>query len=75
MRVSELSNLKVIDINFKSKLGNINNAKGGKCRRFKLSSGLNKELMYFITGLVTNDEDTNFIIKNYKGKKLSTRSI
>ena len=26
-------------------------------------------------GLVTNDEDTNFILKNYKGKKLSTRSI
>jgi len=37
MRVSEISNLKIKKVNFKSKIGNIDNAKGGKFRKFKLS--------------------------------------
>ena len=74
MRVSEISNLKIKKVNFKSKIGNIDNAKGGKFRKFKLSTQLNEELENFITESKKNNKDIIYIFRNYKNKKLSIRS-
>ena len=75
MRVSAISNLKITDMNFKKRIGNIEKAKGGKYRKFQLSKTLNEELQYFITEEKEKYPDIKYIFTNYENKKLSTRSF
>lgn len=68
LRVSELVNLKVDDINFSDKSGWVRRGKGAKDRLFVLSDNLGKEIQEYLTG-----KEHKFIFS--KDEPLTTRNI
>ena len=69
LRVSELVNLKVEDLNLDEKTGWVRKGKGSKDRLFTLSSNLSEELKEYLSG----KEKTKYIFS--KDKPLTTRNI
>lgn len=72
MRVSELTNLKVIDFNFEEKIGHIRQAKGNKDRVFNIPEFLKKDLIKQIESQKRIGEESLF---SGKEGSLSTRNI
>jgi integrase/recombinase XerD len=70
LRVSELVNLKVNDINFKDRSGWVRRGKGAKDRVFVISEKLAEDLQYFIN---TRGKENQFMFS--KAKPLTTRNI
>jgi integrase/recombinase XerD len=68
LRVSELVNLKVDDINFQDRSGWVRRGKGAKDRIFILPENLTKELQEYLNG-----REHKFIFS--KGEPLTTRNI
>jgi integrase/recombinase XerD len=68
LRVSELVNLKVDDVNFADKSGWVRRGKGAKDRLFVLSENLGKELQEYLAG-----KEHKFIFS--KDEPLTTRNI
>lgn len=68
LRVSELVNLKVSDINFEENTGWVRKGKGNKDRIFTLSSSLAQEVKKYLEG-----RENNYIFS--KDKPLTTRNI
>jgi len=69
LRVSELVNLKISDIDLKEKIGWVRKGKGGKDRIFKISDTLIEELVVYLK----NKE--NYLYVFSKEKPLTTRNI
>jgi integrase/recombinase XerD len=70
VRVSELVNLRVKDINFEENVGWVRKGKGGKDRLFALSQSLSEELKSFIE---SKGGDYEYVFS--KNKPLTTRNI
>lgn len=70
LRVSELVNLKVSDLNLSDKTGWVRRGKGSKDRLFMISENLSEELKDY---LGTRGKDNEFVFS--KGKPLTTRNI
>lgn len=68
LRVSELVNLKVDDVNFADKSGWVRRGKGAKDRLFVLSDNLGKEIQEYLTG-----KEHKFLFS--KDEPLTTRNI
>ncbi len=68
LRVSELVNLKVADLNFEENLGWVRKGKGSKDRLFTLSPALAQELKEYLEG-----KENTFVFS--KEKPLTTRNI
>ena len=68
LRVSELVNLKVEDINFSEKVGKVKSGKGGKDRMFTLSESLLQDVQKYL-------ENRNHIYVFSREKPLTTRNI
>jgi site-specific recombinase XerD len=73
LRVSELINLKVKDLELKRGFGYVRNGKGGKDRIFVLSKRLTPILQQVITNNQLSNED--YLFKSSRGRKYSTRSL
>lgn len=73
LRVSELVNLKVKDLNLEMKHGFVRNGKGGKDRIFILSDNLIKPLKRLIENEFLEDKD--YLFKSNRNKKYSLRTI
>lgn len=71
LRVSELINLKVKDLNLKEKYGFVRNGKGNKDRLFIIADKLERVLIQLTAG--RNKEENLFI--NNSGKKYSVSSL
>lgn len=68
LRVSELVNLKIEDINFNEKIGRVKKGKGSKERIFILSSNLSEKLKEY-------HKNKNYVYAFSKDKPLTTRNI
>lgn len=64
LRVSEMLNLKVRDLNINEEQGWVREGKGGKDRRFIIADKLKEELNCW----VKNKEYTDFLFTSYRGK-------
>ncbi|MBS3091116.1 tyrosine-type recombinase/integrase [Candidatus Pacearchaeota archaeon] len=73
LRVSEMLDMKVCDIDFKNNYGFVRNGKGGKDRIFVLSQKIKPEIKEIIAKEKLSSGD--LIFRNRNGKKYSTRSI
>ena len=73
LRVSELINLKVKDLEIKRGFGYVRNGKGGKDRIFVISGKLPPILQQIITNNQLSEED--YLFKSRRGGKYSLRSI
>lgn len=73
LRVSELINLKVKDLEIQRRFGYVRNGKGGKDRLFVLS----KRLAPIIQQIITNNrlKDNDYLFLNNRGGKYNARSI
>lgn len=71
LRVSEIVNLKIEDLNFKDNYGFVRSGKGNKDRIFVLSEKLRIPLFY----LCLNRNSREFIFLNKKGGKYSVRTL
>lgn len=69
LRVSELVNLKVDDIDFQQKIGWVRKGKGGKDRIFSISSDLASEIEAYLS----RKEEHSYVFS--KDKPLTTRNI
>ena len=72
LRVSELTNLKVIDLSFDEKIGHVRQAKGKKDRNFNIPIFLNKDLIKYADKQKENNQE--YLFSGPKGK-LSSRNI
>jgi len=72
MRVSELVNLKILDLEFDEKIGHIRQAKGNKDRIFNIPDFLDKKLQKQASDQKENNQE--YLFSGPKGK-LSTRNI
>lgn len=73
MRVSELVNLKIKNLNFDEKIGYIKKAKGRKDRIFNIPESLSKELKKYVEQHKSGSE---YLFSNpTNGERLSTRNI
>jgi len=68
LRVSELVNMKISDVNFAENTGWVRRGKGAKDRIFTLSQGLSQDLKEYISG-----RDYTYLFS--KSKPLTTRNI
>ncbi len=68
LRVSELVNLKVQDMNFRENTGWVRRGKGAKDRMFVLSEGLGKDIEGYL-------KDRNYVYLFSKEKPLTTRNV
>lgn len=73
LRVSELINIKVRDLNLEKNFGFVRNGKGGKDRLITLSNNLIPAIRKLI--LEENLEDKNYLFQSNRGKKYSIRTI
>lgn len=73
LRVSELINMKVKDLNLEKNFGFVRNGKGGKDRLITLS----KNLIPAINKLIINEklEEESYLFQSNRGKKYSIRTI
>lgn len=73
LRVSELINMKVKDLNLEKNFGFVRNGKGGKDRLITLSNNL----IPAISKLIFNEslEENNYLFQSNRGKKYSIRTI
>ncbi len=71
-RVSEITNLKINDLNFEENMGHVKSGKGRKDRIFNIPKGLKKKLMKQVKNQKENKEE--FLFSGPKGK-LSHRNI
>lgn len=71
-RVSELINLKINDLDFENKIGQVRQAKGKKDRIFNIPSFLTKDLQKFIKKQKENDQE--YLFSGPK-EKLTDRNI
>ena len=71
LRISEIQNLKVKDIDLKENIIHIKNAKGKKDRITTLS----KKLESKISKLITDKQANDFVFTSNRGGKLTTRSF
>lgn len=69
LRVSEVTNLKIEDIDFKNRTIKVVQGKNLKDRFVPIPKSLTNDLQEFIS------ENNGYLIKNYKGEKLSTRYV
>jgi integrase/recombinase XerD len=72
LRVSELTNLKIPDLNFLEKIGNIRQAKGNKDRIFNIPEFLLEDLQDYVEQQKKENQTYLFTAKS---KPLSTRNI
>jgi integrase/recombinase XerD len=72
LRVSELTNLKVEDLNFNEKIGHVRQGKGRKDRVFNIPENLFEELKKQVTSQKENNQE--YLFSGSKGN-LSTRNI
>ena len=72
LRVSELVNLRVLDLDFNNNYGFVRHGKGNKDRLFIISSVLKRELLNYIRE--NNLKEDYFLFPSYSGH-ISTRSI
>ena len=72
LRVSELTNLKISDLNFPEKIGHIRQAKGNKDRIFNIPEFLLEELQYQVKK--RNKTSQEYLFTGRSGK-ISTRNI
>jgi len=85
LRVSELVNLKVQDVNFNERTGWVRKGKGSKDRLFTISDSLSKELQNYLAGrqnifVFSKDKplttrNIQKIIKNLRGKSKINKKI
>ena len=81
LRVSELCNLKINDIDFSNKSLMVKSGKGSKDRYLVLHDALLDELKNYITGsrnrllAGTLEEDNRHLLINYKGTTLTPRGV
>ena len=73
LRVSEICNLKKWNINFDKNIGTVVNGKNGSNRKFKIPDKFSKQLQKLINSRI--NKKCSFIFQNYKGERLSTRSV
>ena len=71
LRVSELINLKIKDMEINKNYGWVRNGKGGKDRLFIIATSLKSELLKFIEEEKAND----WLFISQKGKKYNLRSL
>lgn len=71
-RVSELTNLKIINLNFPEKIGHIVQSKGNKDRVFNIPEFLTEDLINLVKQQKDNNEEFLF---TGKSGKLSTRNL
>ncbi|MBD3247270.1 tyrosine-type recombinase/integrase [Candidatus Pacearchaeota archaeon] len=71
-RVSELTNLKIVDLNFNEMIGHVRQAKGRKDRVFNIPEKLSKKLQKQVDKQRLNNQE--YLFSGPKGK-LSTRNI
>jgi integrase/recombinase XerD len=71
LRVSEVINLKVRDLNFSEGYGFVRNGKGGKDRVFVLSNRID----FLIEDLCLNKGDSDYVFLTNRGRKYSIRSL
>jgi len=71
-RVSELTNLKIADLNFPEKIGHVRQAKGNKDRVFNIPETLVEDLLNFVEQQKKNKEEFLF---TGKSGNLSTRNL
>jgi integrase/recombinase XerD len=71
-RVSELTTLKISDLNFPEKIGHIRQAKGNKDRIFNIPEFLLDDLQHFVEQQKNNNQEFLFTGRN---GKLSTRNL
>ncbi|MDH3324078.1 MAG: tyrosine-type recombinase/integrase [Candidatus Peregrinibacteria bacterium] len=69
-RVSELTKLKISDLNFPEKIGHVRQAKGGKDRMFNIPEFLVEDLQHQI-----KNQDTEEYLFTGRNGKLSTRNL
>lgn len=72
LRVSELLNLRVCDLNFENNFGYVRKGKGNKDRLFIIANSLKEELLDYITH--NNLDKESFLFKSYNGR-MSPRSV
>ncbi|MEX2017599.1 MAG: site-specific tyrosine recombinase/integron integrase [Candidatus Pacearchaeota archaeon] len=72
-RVSELLNLRIKDLNFEEKIGQVRQGKGRKDRIFNIPTSLSKSLNKQTKA--QTDEGLEFLFTGYNGKQLSPRNI
>jgi len=70
-RVSELTNLKISDLNFEEKIGHARQAKGKKDRIFNVPEFLLEDLIF----QSKKQEGKDYLFTGNSGKKLSSRNI
>ncbi len=73
LRVSELINIKVKDLNLDKNFGFVRNGKGGKDRLITLSNNLIPAIKKLIIN--ENLEEENYLFQSNRGKKYSIRTI
>lgn len=81
LRVSELCNLQIKDIDFSNKIILVKSGKGAKDRYVPMHDGLIEELKDYLTNTrnqllaLSGDEENRFLLINYKGTTLTTRGV
>lgn len=81
LRVSELCNLQIRDLDFSNKSIFVKSGKGAKDRVLFMTDNLYRELIDYISGarnrLLANsqDEDNKILLINYKGTSLTPRGV
>lgn len=71
LRVSELTNLKISDLDFSNKAGHIRQAKGKKDRAFNIPDALLEDLKE----QASLQENKEYLFTGHENKKLSTRNL
>lgn len=76
LRVSEVANLRVCDLDFHSKIITVRQGKGGRDRITLLPGALEEELKSFIGRRIRSDfPEKNYLFPSQMGGKLSTRAL
>lgn len=75
LRVSEVANLKVKDLDFRKKLIKIRNGKGGRARYTIFPSAIRNDLSDFLENSLYKKGPNSYVFESQRGGKLSTRSI
>ena len=76
LRVSELVNLKIQDLDFSSNIGWVRNGKGNKDRLFIIAQSISEELQEFINNFnLDSHSRTSYIFTGQNQSHLSTRTI